>query len=422
MPADLKIFSVGSIVLFVFFALCKIAYRLLHFPRNAVWWIFPREFRFTDYNCFQMRFQGFHHPWFFDPHAGLVFMYPAPSAMLYQLFYLLPLHRSVVIFELVMGLLVLVVAHLFAKLLIRRGVSQEAAYLFVGIAVFFSYPFMIDFYLANIEVAMGLLIGFALERWLRGASYTAAVLFGLAGSMKIFPFIFLALLLSRKQYRQIIVSIAVAVVSTVFSLWMVSGSISGAWHGIAGGLENFRINYALTLSPVDVAIDHSLFGVAKGFLNILRLQPTYEPLARALSLYLVCSAVAGLTLYFVWIRKLPIINQVLLICTLGILLPPASHDYTLMHLYVPWGLLVLLSLEAARTGRHVPGLRACFLCLTLLLVPLGEILIHDTPQGGTIKGLLLLVLTWIGLHYPFKSEEAYENEPGTSTVPASNQS
>jgi len=407
LPNDLKLFSLGSIIFFALFAVCKEAYVLLRFPASADWWIFPRYFRFFDFYCFRQRFEGFHHASFFDTNAGLTFMYPAPSALIYQIFYLIPMKHCAAIFYLVMGTLLLIAAGGFARTLVRREVPKGAAYLFVGVALFFSYPMMVNFYLGNIEVAVGLIIGLALERWLRGYSYTAAVLFGLAGSMKIFPFIFLALLLSRKQYRQIVASIMVAAASTIFSLWLVSGSIVRSWHGIQGGLENFRVNYALSLSPIDVAIDHSIFGLLKGVLIAMREPSSYAVLSHALSLYMLCVAVGGLLLYFFWIRRLPILNQVLLICTLGIMLPPASHDYTLMHLYIPWGMLVLLSLESSRSGRTVPGLRAAFICLTLILVPMGEVLVHFNPVGGQIKGLLLLVLTWIGLRYPFIPAETY---------------
>ena len=74
--------------------------------------------------------------------------------------------------------------------------------------------------------------------------------------------------------------------------------------------------------------------------------------------------------HFLRIRHLPVINQVLCLCIAFILLPPVSYDYTLLHLYVPWGLLVMFAQEQQILRREVPGLTAAFVCLGILMAPL----------------------------------------------------
>ena len=50
-------------------------------------------------------------------------------------------------------------------------------------------------------------------------------------------------------------------------------------------------------------------------------------------------AVGALLIYFGRIIRLPRINQIVILLTLSILLPPVSGDYTLVHLYPGWLLL-----------------------------------------------------------------------------------
>jgi hypothetical protein len=236
--------------------------------------------------------------------------------------------------------------------------------------------------------------------FLWGRGYPAAACFGVAGAMKIFPFIYLGLLLARRQYRQIAFSFLVTVGITIPSLWLVYPHVAESWRLTNISVGNFRNAITLRVYP-QMSFDHSLFGLFKRFAYY---RMTADQLSHALSIYLVLAAIAILVAYVLWIRKLPVVNQILCLSVGSIVLPPTSFDYTLIHLYAPWALLVLLAFQLQKEGKRVPGLMAAFVCFAILLAPEAEMIFRGYSYGGQIKALTLVTLFVIGLRYPFTFE------------------
>ena len=112
-------------------------------------------------------------------------------------------------------------------------------------------------------------------------------------------------------------------------------------------------------------------------------------------------AFAGIIVYFDVIRKLPVVNQVICLIVATILLPPVSYDYTLLHLYVPWALLLLVAVESRR--RHVAGLTAAMVCCAILFAPVTELIVHGQSYGGQVKACALVGLGLIALVRKFPS-------------------
>jgi hypothetical protein len=200
--------------------------------------------------------------------------------------------------------------------------------------------------------------------------------------------------------------VVLAATINVASLWMISGSIPMSAAGISAGLKYFEHTYALPYNQIGTGIDHSLFALLKTAIEFaIRPYPTPRTMAFVLRGYTVLMAVVDLALYFLCIRFLPPLNQVLCLCILAILTTPLSVDYTLMHLYVPWGMMVLLAIEAWREGREIPGMKAAFFCFLILLCSLSEFMFRQCIIGGQIKAIALVGLLVIALRYPFVSHE-----------------
>jgi hypothetical protein len=117
-------------------------------------------------------------------------------------------------------------------------------------------------------------------------------------------------------------------------------------------------------------------------------------------------ALAGLILYLLKIRHLPLINQVLCLCIASILLPPVSYDYTLMHLYIPWAMLVLFAQEQWASRRSVAGLTAALALLAFLFAPESEMICQSVRFGGQLKAIALMALLVVSLKYPFSNLSA----------------
>ncbi len=375
-----------------------VCYRLGYRDAQYVWPFIP-FYGFIDFYCFGARFHFLHQAAFFSTASthGLTFMYPAPVAMLYALCYRLPAHGIRYYLAFTFAALLLLEVPLGSAMRIR-GVSRATTFLFLGSMTLLSYPLWFEYLLGNMEMVIFLIVASGLVAFLRGNYFLAAALFGVAASMKLFPLVYFGLLLARKQFREIFFGIGVAATSTLFSLWLICSSLKVAWAGISAGLKQFQIRYMLPVLNPETGFDHSLFALIKRFMHSV-LHVTMTPLM--VDVYLAIAASTGLWLFFRVIWRLPLLNQMLSLTVASILLPPTSHDYTLLHLYVPAALLLLFSIDAARAGRKIPGLTAAWVCIAVALAPESELIFHHASFGGQVKCIILIALFLVTLRYPF---------------------
>jgi len=167
------------------------------------------------------------------------------------------------------------------------------------------------------------------------------------------------------------------------------------------------------LAYEQVDFDHSVLGFLKALsLILLPDELSSETLSSLVNLYMPIMALAGLVVFFAVIRKLPITNQVICLVVAMILLPPVSYDYTLLHLYIPWALLVLVTIESR--DRIVPGLTAAMVCCAVLFAPVTELIVHGQSYGGQVKAVALVVLGLIALIRKFSSSLDGVVEAGTA--------
>lgn len=389
-------------------------------------WRYPYTFPFInflywiDLLCFRPRFNFLHSAAFFSssPLLGTRFMYPAPVALLYEAFYLAGPATVALFLSVTLGLLLLL-AVLLGRAMIRRGVSPALASVFLGSVALFSYPLWFEYLLGNMEICVFLIVAFAVLAFLRGYLYLAAALIGVAVSMKIFPLVYLGLFVSERKYRQAAFAVLIAVLLNLVSLWIVCPSLSVAYRGISHNLDVFRQDYMLRFRPIETGFDHSLFAIFKRAMFHLHhpaahgyfVTSTVAPVD--LTIYLALAAAGGIALYLLRIRRLPLLNQILCLVIASILLPPTSHDYTLLNLYVPWGLLVLYALSRARKPNLDRGsdrsldhtadrpLLIAFICFGILFSAQSELIQADKGLSGQLKALTLIVLLFTALRYPF---------------------
>jgi Glycosyltransferase family 87 len=294
---------------------------------------------------------------------------------------------------------------LFGRELVKRGVAVAKAAGFVALSLVFAYPVWYDLKQGNIEICVWVMVALGVWAFCKGHGYSAAACFGVAGAMKLFPLVYLGLLLARRKYREAFFGLLTAAVTTVVSVWFIGRNFLDTWRQINLMMDEFRVTYMLHLRLDEIGFDHSLFGLYK------RLSPQLPPirvLSDILTAYLATAAIAGIALYFLWIRRLPLVNQVLCLTVAAILLPPVSYDYNLMQLYVPWALLVLFAQRRYILREAVSGLTAAFVCFAILFSPESEFIYHRVIFGGQIKAVVLVVLMCVGLRYPF-AEEISEN-------------
>ncbi|MFL6306717.1 MAG: glycosyltransferase family 87 protein [Candidatus Sulfotelmatobacter sp.] len=373
---------------------------LLRWPK-PLWYPFFSDTSYTDFTIFQPQFAAFGTPQFWQPH-GFPFTYPASAALAFEAFFSIPGGSHLQYFLLFIAASAVIAAIASGVALRRRGLEFDSALLLAGIALLSSYPFMFLFDRGNIEIVNWIFVSFAItaywcERW-----KLAGALLGIAISLKIFPVVLLGLFLARKKYAAMLIAVGTAVGVDVASLALLGPTIKIAHQQISHGLRFFRDLYVYEFHFWEVPFDHSLFAVVKRIASVVHLADQAH-LAIFARWYMPIVAAGALLIYFGRIIRLPRINQIVILLTLSILLPPVSGDYTLVHLYPGWLLLSFFAIEVETGVIRSRVLPACFFLLAFVFCPETYIVAgHHAHIAGSLKAVALSALVILLLVYPLE--------------------
>jgi hypothetical protein len=236
--------------------------------------------------------------------------------------------------------------------------------------------------------------------------------------MKLFPFVYLGLFLTRTRYRQMLFGVLVFGLVSVVSLAFVGPTIAFANHAIQQGLNFFRDVYMGHFISSVGGVDHSPLAFLKLIAAVMT-HSLYAPygtpeLSRIthimLKIYLPLTAIAGLVLYFLRIRKLPWLNQLLVLSIVSIYFTAFSGDGTLVHLYYAFALCCFLAMDASKKGRNIPGLRVMFLCFAYLFSVESFWIYHGLRFEGQAKCIVIGILLLVALFFPIGPLPSDENE------------
>lgn len=375
-----------------------------------------------DLLCFSDRFAFFHQLRFFTGPHTQEFNYPAPIAIFLELFFLLTPDPAMLYFG--FGVFCFTVAGvLFARALSRRGVLPLGALLFTVSLLVCAYPVQLLLLLGNTELAVWICTALGVWAHVTRRSWLAAVCFGLATSMKYFPLVYFGLLLARRQYRQTLAGIATAVLSTLLSLAILGPTIRIAYVGLSDGVQVFADRYINRFNDLESGIDHSIFNVVRYVMHAYHFDGNIPDGSLP---YLASAAALGLACYVWRIRKLPTFNQVLALAVASVLLPPVSHDYTLIHLLAPLAMLLLQIVEQP-PARGTPAWTWTAVTLSLFaLLFAGEnyLIVDELRLGGELKAIVLVSLFFVALTVRFTpcdslADRAEAPAPESVGVPSS---
>ena len=158
--------------------------------------------------------------------------------------------------------------------------------------------------------------------------------------------------------------------------------------------------------------DHSLFFFIKQmvrFINFITLSD-YQIDNHFTKIYAIGTIVCFFLLYFMVIVKMALINQVFCITILSIFLPFVSHDYTLIHLYIPWGLfMIFLAYDAESSGFTTKQALNILIPCAIVFTPQSYLVIEGIGGfGGQVKALVLLYLLIVVLKNPMPSNTLFK--------------
>jgi hypothetical protein len=311
-----------------------------------------------------------------------------------------------------------------------RAVMHSAAAAIVVTAVL-GYPLWFCADRGNIEGVVWALAAAGLCFLLRGRYRAAAVLIGLSVSIKPFTILFLFLLVGRRKYKEAALGLVTVVVLVIASLTAMGPTPWKVYQDLKPGASLYLDCYIMDLRPPEeMRFNHSLLdGMKSAALTVemggihrhkaiaeierLRAEPggwhVVHPLVRVYPFV----AIAGIGLLFAVFYRMPLLNQLTALAVAVTLFPPVAGDYTLLHLYVPFGaLLVFLTREVVPGKAAFPysSMLALAVIYALLFSPLTFLMIY----AGDAKLLLLLALLVVAARSPMPS--AYFGDPANQDV------
>jgi hypothetical protein len=381
----------------------------LPYPHNAPFILSGSSF--ADYYIYFQRFYLLHSASFFTA-RGYPFTYLATGVPLYGFFYGFGIAQGLILYFALASLLLTFAFVRVRSALLRRAIRPFSADSLLFIMFLTSYPLAYCFERGNLEffAAAGIAIG-TWAYW-KERTWTAAILWGVFGSVKLYPLLLLAIFISFRQYRQFFASIASALCVSIVALLYIGPDFHTALAGISGSLPRFVSLYTLRIDTW-ICFDHSIFALLK-----LTFHPSAITLPRVLHFYFITLAATMLTVYCVRIRKLPVANQLLALSICSILLPPTSFDYSILQLYAPFIALMFVAIDSSK---RLPGMSATMVLLALLFTPTNFLPIAGDGRSGQIKCVLLIALLVASLiwRFPEPSVRYSVNHDGTRLPPPS---
>jgi hypothetical protein len=350
----------------------------------------PRSF-LADFLQFRDRFHHFGHPEFFS--AIGAFMYP-PAMVLPLKPFFMTTHpgRTFVVFVFITGCFFTLC---LSRVLHNRGLMFSRALLFATGVGLTSYPLTFVLQRGNSEVFIGILVIFGVWSFYRGHYMLAAICFGFATALKLYPFIFFALFLPRRLYREIFAGAVTAVGATFIALRLLSPHPLYALHWDLAQLGSFGTDFESY--PWWLGYDHSFFGLIKLFTL-----PWHLSLAAVVRPYTWFMAACCLVLYFRRIWKLPLINQVLALSVLAVSITPFSFDYTLISLYPAFA--ILCSMTVGAPDEQQRKLLPYFLLFALILTPQTYLIVRGSAFGAQLRSICLLIMLILAVAKPLTQE------------------
>jgi hypothetical protein len=286
------------------------------------------------------------------------------------------------------------------RALMAQGIGGATATLFPLTVALVSFPIAGLLQRGNIELFLWIFAAAGTWLFLREREDAAAVLWGLAAAVKLYPIVFLLLLLPRRRWRAFALGVATFAGTTLLSLKWLGPTIAVAGRGSLRNVFGYQGVRVSEWTLHELAANHTAFGLAK-----LAAQIAGLPLARLTLPYYACGAVVLGWAFFGRLWKMPVANQLLAVTAFMVMLPPISYFYALVHLYAPWVVLAMVAIRAERAGVRVEGLQAAM----LLMVPLfASFMLFTFPRvllfGGLVQACLLVALFVCAVRFPYGVE------------------
>ena len=246
-----------------------------------------------------------------------------------------------------------------------------------------SYPLLFVLDRGNVEGLFFIFLCFFIYFYQKGRFLLSIIPLSLAICMKLYPLVFIVLLISDKRYKETIFCVLLSLGITLSSLLLMKGNIFFSVTEFMKDLLWFKNWYIIGNSGA--SYNHSLFNVFKIINSHL---PIIKDLNVFSSLYtiLVFTIFGLIALYIIFAEKKLWRKTTLLVLSM-ILLPYVSFDYTLINIYIP---LMLFINSDEKTSKS--NLAVCIL-FGLLVIPKHytiPVMSYFNPINVSLNPLIML--------------------------------
>jgi hypothetical protein len=383
------------------FAIVSIAITVLTYVVAQVrYWLGLRynpltEDPFGDLTEYLRTFPYLHTEAFFrPPHPASPVAYPPVGASLYGLCYAFP--HPLAFYMAVAAVWIAGSAWLVGRAMTRRGISPRSATGFLAATLIASFPIVGLLERGNIELFLWIFTAAGVTAFFTGNEDLAAILWALAAATKLYPMALFAMFLPRRNWRALGIGIAAFVLSSVLAMVYLGPSIPVAFHGSLQNIFGYQGVRSAQWNLHEIAANHSLYSYSK--LLAIICGRSAQSFTKG---YYAVGALAFFAFFFGKLVRMPALNQLLAIMLFMTLFPPVTYFYSLVNLYAPFTLLVLLALDAQRGRSPVPHLD---FTIFLFVLVFASFVLFTYPRvyvyGGLIQGLVLVVLFLRSASYP----------------------
>lgn len=212
----------------------------------------------------------------------------------------------------------------------------KRAFLFTAVIVLTSYPLIFLLDRGNQEGLQFILLSMFVFSFVNRKFSWSIFWLVLAFCMKPFAVVFLVLFLERDKIRYIVYFILGVVLVTLVTFSLLPHGFEHNFRNMVLGFQNYDIVYVLNGGGME--FNHTMYTIiwfankVYGFLDPIQIKHLY--LISMASLFL------GLA-YYISNFELVLWRKIFILYLAMIGLPFISGDYTLIHLYIPAGLMIL---------------------------------------------------------------------------------
>jgi hypothetical protein len=273
--------------------------------------------------------------------SGKLSSVPSNGMMNYPPFtYLVIYPFSVLPKWLALGLFLVAFAGCFLYVAARnlRQASALATARNVVILGLLSYPFLFTADRANLEWVVFLLLYLFITCYTQERRFLSSLFLALAISLKIFPAVFLVLLLVRRRYRETVLTLGLTAVFSLLGFLLFDGGFAANWQRFFLSMGSYGELYVV--DGFGWQFGHSLYGAIKFLMSLV----SSHDVTRSHLLLEIYSGSAALIFLALWFQlsrwQGRFWKQALLVVLAMNLLPQVSPDYKMLHIFIPLFLFV----------------------------------------------------------------------------------